>query len=433
MTEMRITEATTTVTPQAVEGKNNRLLVGLITPGQGSSGFYPQPTLEAAASDKVFPAGTHMYLDHPTESEAYERPERSVRDLAAVLSEDARWDPAAEALVAEAEIFGPYAEAIVAMKDHIGVSIRASAEVSEGPKGRTIEKLVAAESADFVTKAGRGGSIMAVLESSRERVTERALQHGVEEATVNDRREALSSLVQRAYKSGDRSYVWLRDFDEQVAYFSVEGSQGEALYQQPYTNNEKGLPGSLEGERIEVRPRTTYVPVGEAGQLHTTESQEDTTMATTQIEEAELTGLREQAGRVEALEAERDQAATERDEARTALAQAQAEATAQESARTRVREGNANLAAPMVDRIVAEAMRDIPLTEGHELDTAAWQTRVDECRTNEEAYQASLEEARGAGTVTGFGGGTTPEGVAQLREANDKKRAEMFGRTQKEA
>lgn len=428
MTEI-ITEATTTMAPTAVEGKANRLLVGLITPGQGSSGYYPQATLEAAATDKVFGTGTHMYLDHPTESDEYERPERSVRDLAAVLSEDARWD--GQALVAEAEVFGPYADALVAMKDHIGVSIRASAEVSEAKGVRTIEKLVHAESADFVTKAGRGGSIMAVLESSRPRVTERALLHGVAEATVNDRREALATLVKDAY-GADKTWVWLRDFDDADAYFTVEGPDGEALYQQGYADGTDGLPATLNDDRAEVRAQTTYVPVTPAGQPTATESKEDT-MSTTQIEETELSGLREQAGRVEALEAERDQANTARDEAQAALAQAEARTSAAEAARTRVREGNANLAAPVIERIVAEAMREVPLGDDHQLDTVAWQTRVDECRTAEEGYLASLEEARGGGTVHGFGPSAPQNDEAALREANDKQRADLFGRTIKEA
>lgn len=433
MTELLVTEATTSVAPQAVEGKKNRLLVGLITPGQGSSGYYSQPVLEAAASDKVFAAGTHMYLDHPTESEEYERPERSVRDLAAVLTEDARWDADAGALVAETEVFGPYAEAIVAMKDHIGVSIRASAEVSESPKGRTIERLVAAESADFVTKAGRGGSIMSVLESSRPRVNARALRHdGVEEATVNDRREALATLLKDTY-GGEKVWVYLRDFDDTTAWFEIESGDDAGIWQQAYSSN-NDIPSALAGDRVEVRVSTTYVPVAPAGQsITTTESHQEDIMATTQIEEAELTGLREQAGRVEALEAERDQAATERDEARAALAQAQATASAQESARARVRESNADLAAPVVERIVAEAMRDLPLGDDHTLDTEAWQRRVDECRTAEEGYIASLAEAQGAGTVIGFGPPAPQNDEATLREANDKQRAGMFGREIKEA
>ncbi len=54
-----------------------RLLVQLITPGWGSSGYYSEDVLEAAGRDRVFPAGTHMYIDHPSESETFDRPERT--------------------------------------------------------------------------------------------------------------------------------------------------------------------------------------------------------------------------------------------------------------------------------------------------------------------------------------------------------------------
>jgi hypothetical protein len=67
-------------------------MVRLITPGWGSSGYYSPQVIEAAATAQVFPAGLHMYLDHPSASEDRDRPERSVRHLAAVLEEDGAWD-----------------------------------------------------------------------------------------------------------------------------------------------------------------------------------------------------------------------------------------------------------------------------------------------------------------------------------------------------
>jgi hypothetical protein len=152
-----------------------RFLVQLITPGWGSSGYYPQDVLESAARDRVWPAGTHMYLDHPTESETYERPERSVRDLAAVTVENARWDPTRGALVAEARVFSPWRQPLAEMLDVIGVSIRGAAEgemgEAEGRRGRVFTRLVEGTSVDFVTHAGRGGKVLQVLESARGRTT----------------------------------------------------------------------------------------------------------------------------------------------------------------------------------------------------------------------------------------------------------------------
>jgi hypothetical protein len=172
-----------------------RLRVQVITPGWGSSGYYPAGVLEAAGNAAVFPAGTQMYLDHPSWSEAQDRPERSVRDLAAVLTGPASWDEGLQALVAEAQVFAPYRDLITEMAPAIGVSIRANAVVeqgeAEGREGTIVSELVEGVSVDFVTQAGRGGRILSVLESARPaRVVERAVASGVAEATANDTREA---------------------------------------------------------------------------------------------------------------------------------------------------------------------------------------------------------------------------------------------------
>ena len=58
---------------------------------QGSSGYYPGDVLRRDGAT-AFPAGTHVYLDHPSSSEETDRPERSVRDLAGVLIEDANFE-----------------------------------------------------------------------------------------------------------------------------------------------------------------------------------------------------------------------------------------------------------------------------------------------------------------------------------------------------
>lgn len=145
-----------------------RIRVTLITPGHGSSGYYPAATLEAAARDKVFPEGLPIYLDHPSSREAHERPERSVRDLAGLLVEDAKWTGAA--LVAEARVVPAHADLVTSLEGIAGMSIRAQGEAEpatvDGQRVRKITKLVAAESVDVVTKAGRGGRFE-VLEGNR--------------------------------------------------------------------------------------------------------------------------------------------------------------------------------------------------------------------------------------------------------------------------
>lgn len=140
-----------------------RLKVCLIDEGQGSSGFYPASTLRAAAP--MFKAGTHCYLDHPTESEEWQRPERAVRDLAGVLASDAVFRDGG--LYADVRVFSSHRELIKDAAPYIGMSIRAEAEVSEsvlpsGRRGLVVESITSVQSVDFVTRAGRGGRIESV-------------------------------------------------------------------------------------------------------------------------------------------------------------------------------------------------------------------------------------------------------------------------------
>lgn len=152
----------------ATGGTGSKLKIQIINEGQGSSGFYPADVLEQAATDKVFSAGTLMFADHPTENEDWQRPERSIRDLAGVLATDAVFENGA--LIAEANVFPHWRDQIHGMKDTIGVSIRAGAEVAIEDNGggpvQVIKRLTHAASVDFVTQAGRGGAILEVLESA---------------------------------------------------------------------------------------------------------------------------------------------------------------------------------------------------------------------------------------------------------------------------
>lgn len=138
--------------------------VCFISPGWGSSGYYSAEVLEAAADEGVFAAGTHMYWDHPTETD---RPERSLRDLAGVTVTDAAWlesGPSGPGLYADAKPFPGFVEAIEEMAPYIGVSIRAGGQLStgtvEGRTGPIVESIDEGRSIDFVTVAGRGGHVI---------------------------------------------------------------------------------------------------------------------------------------------------------------------------------------------------------------------------------------------------------------------------------
>lgn len=120
---------------------------------------------------KVFKAGTHMYLNHPTESDNWDIPERRVEDLAGVLSSDAVYDAASKSLEAEVTVFSDYAQVLGERAKDIGVSIRAYVMADEGEmdgrRGDIITGFLQAESVDFVTRAGAGGAVLAAIESAR--------------------------------------------------------------------------------------------------------------------------------------------------------------------------------------------------------------------------------------------------------------------------
>lgn len=147
--------------------------VKIIAPGWGSSGYYSREVLERDGP-KVFTPGLHMFWDHPTRSEESDRPERSLKDLTAVLESPARWEDTGEhgpGLYADARVFKPYHGAVNEMAKHIGVSIRASGKGTtgtvEGRKGTLIEELTSARSIDFVTLPGAGGKVLPLFESYR--------------------------------------------------------------------------------------------------------------------------------------------------------------------------------------------------------------------------------------------------------------------------
>lgn len=306
-----IREATPTTKATPVAGKPGRFLIQLISPGWGSSGFYSQAVLEAAAVDKVFPARTHMYVDHPTRTEEYDRPERTIRDLAAVLAEDARWDDGLKALVAEARVFGEYRVMLDELADDIGTSIRSWCESepgeADGKNGTIITSLVEGISCDFVTHAGRGGKILQVIESAR----------ATREATANDTRDQLNAELTETYGTAD-VYVYVMDFDTDAGtvWFRQCGADTDATYAQQYTlDATSGV--TLDGAPVEVKPVTTFVPIDPVGQPTT--SQEDK-MPKIEIEEAAHTDLVERAGRVKTLETERDAAVKRAEEAEATIA-----------------------------------------------------------------------------------------------------------------
>ena len=280
--------------------------ITLITPGWGSSGYYSAAMLEQAAADKVFPRGTQQHIDHSKADD----PVGSVSTLAAALQEDARWEPdwvdpeepGAEPgrLVAESRVYSLWREHLNDVKEVIGASIAAAAEVSIGEaggrRGRIVEKLYPGplNRVDFVTKAGRGGRISEVLESAK---VQEARNVGMWlEARMHS---MFTNISDEMYGDGRLTR------EERI---TLSSALGDAL--QSFTANvEANAPQLFERDLWEEPTPTAAteaaqnVPSNLAGSTDTNESKE-IPMAKIEVDEAAHTAAVEASGRVPALEAE---------------------------------------------------------------------------------------------------------------------------------
>ena len=149
--------------PEASPLGDGKYRIRIIVPGQGSSGIYTAENL--AESAPLFKAGTEMFIDHPTETEEWERPERSIRDYAGVFLEDATVGEDG-ALYTVCKVFSGVNELIKDKWEHIGVSINAWCADPISEDG-IVPPIAGVRSVDFVTTPGAGGAIVDLLESNR--------------------------------------------------------------------------------------------------------------------------------------------------------------------------------------------------------------------------------------------------------------------------
>lgn len=159
--KIKLHESTSGEGTEALGGGKYRIRI--IAPGRGSSGVYLAENL--AESAKLFKAGTEMFIDHPTESEEWERPERSLRDYAGVFLEDATVGEDG-ALYTVCKVFSGVNDIIKDKWEHIGVSINAWCNESISDTG-VVPVFSGVRSVDFVTAPGAGGAVLDLLESNR--------------------------------------------------------------------------------------------------------------------------------------------------------------------------------------------------------------------------------------------------------------------------
>lgn len=345
----------------------------------GSSGYYPAEVIERDGPT-TWPAGTPVYLDHPGAGESYDRPERSVRDLAGKIISTPAME--ADGLYAEVEFYPHVAPVIESMWGDIGMSIRASAAVesgeAQGRRGPIIQELSEGVSVDVVTKAGAGGKLVSLLESAR--------PTQVTEAMASDVHE----WIEKALPAG----ASLIDFDADTAVWRDWESTDGAFMAQQYTLD--GTTVTLTGEPHEVRREQVFhavddTPTPEAGKPavpgkqtepgHTTTTREsEATVPNIEITEAEHQRLTE-------AEARAEQLATELVEARRAARRAEAES------------------------IVAEAFHGIDAPRGRArlIEAATADDDFDPKAFRTEAAEAAAEYTPTRGGVTGLGRTETRE------------------------
>lgn len=171
---LKLHESTAAVGTEPLgEGKYR---IRIIVPGQGSSGIYTAENL--AESAPLFKAGTEMFIDHPTETEEWERPERSIRDYAGVFLEDATVGEDG-ALYTVCKVFSGMNDLIKDKWEHIGVSINAWCNEPIAETG-VVPVFAGVRSVDFVTAPGAGGGIVDLLESNRN-------NNSIKEGTVDEK------------------------------------------------------------------------------------------------------------------------------------------------------------------------------------------------------------------------------------------------------
>lgn len=141
-----------------------------INSGWGSCGYYGADVLQKEAASF---SGLQMFADHPTTIEESTIPERSIKNLAAVLTnttfKENGWK--GPGVYGDVKVFSDFQEPIMEKAPFIGLSLygRGKAKIgeAEGKTGKIIESIPYKRSVDFVTKAGAGGALMPLLESAR--------------------------------------------------------------------------------------------------------------------------------------------------------------------------------------------------------------------------------------------------------------------------
>lgn len=208
-----------------------RATVIVIKPGFNATEdrYYPEEMLKR--DYRIF-EGMKMYADHPTDEEDKARPERSIKDWVATLTEVICDEKGI--VTGVAEIVEPWLmQKLASLRDkdmlsEMGISINAVGSASkatiDGKETLVIEKLVACRSVDFVTEPGAGG-VVTLYESDRNRDIDL-----VELAALRERRPDLVKAIEADIRTGIKQEVkhkmeleeQIKEKDEQIESLTKE-------------------------------------------------------------------------------------------------------------------------------------------------------------------------------------------------------------------
>jgi hypothetical protein len=432
-------EATGTI---QVTGKCRKATAKIIEGDRwGSRGYYPSSML-AEYGPTAWPIGTQMYLNHPTVTEEADRPERSLHDLAGKITSTPVYDqrgPDGPGLYADVEIYPHVAPIIASMHGDIGLSIIANGTAEPGTRDGRSGLVVTSispsptNSVDYVTRAGAGGKLVALLESARTdgvKPTGSTLPIRIREAgSVGAWFE--SRIHSEFTEEADDQYGWGQlNRDERIALSAAIGDALDAFVArlqsdapQLYQRDRWGdIPDCPEPADTPTEPDTQ--PVDQTTPMQMNESdQGGAPPEPTPREEPPMTGSTTgepttpvvDTARIAALETQLAEALRLNEEATTRLAEAAArdlrasnETTARTTA-TRLMEAStveARFRPATLPLIEASAIAHIaPLTTP--VDQPALDAAVTAAIVAEQARLAMLAEAFGAGQPTGLGSATT--------------------------
>jgi len=307
-------------------------------------------------------------------------------------------------LVAEADIFPVWRDVIDALAEDIGLSIRASGErelgEAAGREGMIVTAITEGISVDFVTKAGAGGKVGALIESARADDLQEARNagHWFEAGIHRDFTTRADDLFGSGYLTREERIGLSNAIGDALTAFSENIAENlPHLYNRdPYTDP----------SRLQQVTENNSDPSGRKKEI-------------TMSDETRLAELEESVRQVNTKLAEAEAKASETD---TALAEATARAEKAEDrllmaeARSKVTEtvtaNGTGLPQRAIDRAIDEALKDSPpVTEDGKLDSDKLAERAEAAIKTEREY---LTEAAG-GTVKGMGTSATTVDDAEAK------------------